>query len=124
MSSPPADADFIATCYEILLGRELESLDVVRDRAGWPRIEVVRSIVGSSEFMNDVLPALQTGLPFLADRFKGSPSLRQRLWAADSLGLDPKMSVKVRQSETWRDLLCSIEADHAFATSAGWPEPW
>ena len=125
-SSPPpvADADFIATCYEVLLGRELDSLDVVRDRAGWPRAEVVRSIVGSAEFTEAILPCLETGLPFRSGRFAGRPSLRQRLWAAEALGLGSAASEAVEGAQDWRDLLAALSGDVRFTQAVNWPRPW
>lgn len=107
-SDAPADQDFILTCYEVLLGRELDTFDVVRDRAGWPKAEVVQSIVGSSEFIEQVLPALETGFPFIGERFQGEPTLRQRLWAAEQLPIGEAGAHRVRASRSWRDLLTII----------------
>ena len=109
-SDRPADRDFIATCYEVFLGREIESLEVIRDRAGWPRSKVIRSIVQSAEFVDEVLPALETGYPFLGDRFRGKPSLRQRLWAADQLPTSSTLPQRLLSLENWREILtCLLE---------------
>lgn len=104
----PADWDFIVTCYEVLLGRELDTLDVIRDRAGWPKSEVIQSIVESAEFINEVLPTLETGYPFMGGRFSGEPSLRQRLWAADHFRISSPTSQPIRARQDWRTLLTHI----------------
>ena len=48
MQSDYADGDFIASCYEVFLGRELESATVVRERAGWPLVDALKSVVNSA----------------------------------------------------------------------------
>ena len=110
----PADGDFIATCYEVLLGRELDTLDVIRDREGWPKSEVIRSIVDSAEFKDEVLPALETGYPFLGDRFRGEPSLRQRLWTADQFAASHASRSSLPDAVTWRSLLTIMMGSCAF----------
>ena len=115
----PADQDFILTCYEVFLGRELDTFDVVRDRAGWPKSEVIHSIVGSTEFTEEVLPALETGYPFIGDRFRGEPSLRQRLWAAEQLPISRQTADRIRLTKSWSEILASFLNDCRFTSIAG-----
>ena len=112
MRDGPADQDFILTCYEVFLGRELDTLDVIRDRAGWPESEVIHSIVGSSEFAEHVLPALETGYPFIGDRFHDEPSLRHRMWVTEQLPLTPDSKAEVLTCQSWRSLLTLIVNDN------------
>jgi FkbM family methyltransferase len=104
MGDGPA-RDLIATAYEVLLGRELESVSVVRDRAHLPSVEILKGVLDSSEFKDNVLAALLSGDPFPHGRFPGSPSLRQRLWAADHFGGDGGSKAGMEAAQSWRGLL-------------------
>ena len=108
----------IANAYEVLLGRELESSGVVADRGQWPRSEILRSIVHSSEFLDNVLPALSDGR-WPQGRFPSPPGLSQRLWAAGHLPLGSETAAKLEALTTWTDVLQAILSDPTFRSTVG-----
>lgn len=107
---PKADRDFIATCYEILLGREMDPADaVVRDRLNWPTGEVVRSVMRSDEFRTGVLAALEGEARALPHENRSAgPTVRQRFWAVDRLGVSQAGAVRLEAAVSWREWLAAL----------------
>ena len=107
--------EFLATCYEVLLGRELEHGPVIRERETWPATRIVRSIVESSEFQANILTPLQQGRSFQDRLFHGVPTMRQRFWAADQLPVSGTTVAQLLSAPGWSDFLTILLADTAFA---------
>ncbi len=111
----PVDRDFIATAYEVLLGRELDSEDVIRDRSHWPATDVLRSVLGSDEFARSVVQPIRAGEPLPDHLFQHRLSLRHRYWIQDRLPTLPQTALKVERAATWREVLSSLLEDTRFA---------
>ena len=111
INKTPVDRDFIATTYEVLLGRELDSEDVLRDRISWPATEVLVSVLGSDEFAQSVMRPIKTGEPFSDHLFKHRLSLRHRYWVQDRLPILPETALAVQKAASWRDVLSSLVGD-------------
>ena len=112
-----AARSFIANCYELLLGRELESLAVVAERGRWPRSAILHSIVHSREFVDNILRAL-TDEDWPQGRFSAPPRLSQRLWAADNLPLRDGTKEELHAMTAWRTILTLILSDSVFRAEA------
>lgn len=119
INSRSVDRDFLATCYEAFLGRELENEKVMRDRLHLPASEAITSIVASPEFYDNVLDSLRAGRPLPEGKFPGRPSLRQRYWAADRLGISAGAIAAVETADTWEKFLIALLSDERFAILAG-----
>ena len=114
----PVDRTFIATIYTVLLGRELDSSQVIRDRMHWPASEVLTSVLGSEEFANSVIRPLDKDEPFAGHLFQDRLSLRDRYWVMDRLPLLPETKRLVEQAMDWRQLLASLVGDSRFMSLA------
>ncbi len=112
----PVDRDFIATAYEVLLGRELDSKDVIRDRGHWPATEVLASVLGSDEFARSVLGPIRASEPLSGDLFQHRLSLRHRYWMQDRLPILPETAAAVQKAASWREVLASLVADARLAS--------
>ncbi len=111
--------DFIASCYEVFLGRELESDAVVQQRGAWTTTEILRSVIGSSEFWQSAARAVCGGGPLPANLFNGRPTLRQRYWAAGLPGLSEQGAPRVEAAQGWLELLSALLNDPGFARVHG-----
>ncbi len=118
-ASSPVDRNFIANSYELFLGRDLETDDVVRDRNGWPVRNLLNSILSSTEFTSNVLLAVQQGRPFPAHLFQGRPTRRMKFWAADHLPVAPSTRESVARAEDWRELLQVLLSEPELMRQAG-----
>ena len=118
--APGVDSrDFIATSYEVLLGRELHPLAILQERGGWPPRDLVEAVVSSPEFIAAVRQPIERNLPFPSNRFASPPTLRQRFWAADRLGVSREAAVRIERANEWRDLLSVVLGDPLFAATHG-----
>ncbi len=113
--------EFLATCYEVLLGRELEDGPVIPEREAWPAAQIVHSILESPEFRANVLRPLGQGRPFREDLFFGRPTMRQRFWAADQLPVSGPSAVRLLSAPGWSDLLSVLLSDPVFAEAMALP---
>ncbi len=113
--------DFLATCYEVLLGRELETRVVIAEREAWPAVEIARSIVESPEFQDNVLRPLQRDEPFRPGLYPGGPTLRQRFWAADQLFVSAPSAAQLISASGWRDFLTVLLSDPGFSEAMALP---
>ena len=113
--SESAGREFLASCYEVFLGRSLESELVVHDRARWSKPEVVRSVVQSSEFQANALKSVRAGEALPDHIFDGRPTIRQRFWAADQLPLRSETRALIATADNWPDLLKLILDDQDFS---------
>ena len=109
-----AGREFLATCYEVFLGRSLESDGVVHNRARWPKSAIVLSVVKSSEFADNISIPLSKGEAFASHIFASSPSIRQKFWVIDELGLRPETCHAIEGAESWSDILTLILGDDHF----------
>jgi lipopolysaccharide biosynthesis glycosyltransferase len=109
-----ADATFVATSFQVLLGRlpadmtEYSSFTELGARA------VVTKIVKSSEFLSEVLLPLITGDKPSSHRFHGQPSSFHVLWAAQRLNLTGATVREITDIQSWIDLLSTILCDKGF----------
>ena len=106
-----AGRSFVASCYEVFLGRELDSVELADERGQWPLRAILHSILTSDEFNEAVAIPLRWGLPFGEDIFADRPTLTQKLWAADRLPVGPDTLKAVMGAQHWRDLLTALVGD-------------
>ena len=118
-TSQSAGREFLASCYEIFLGRSLESEVIIHDRAHWPKAEVIRSIVQSSEFQDNSARSVDFGGDLPEHLFKERPTIRQKFWVADELPLRPETRIKVEIAESWSEILSLIMTDQDFVRIIG-----
>jgi hypothetical protein len=111
--------DFIATTYEILLGREVEEPLLAFHRSASPASAVVRALIQSNEFREKAVKPLRCGERLAPNRWPGTPSVRQRLVAADRLPIASYTSAAVEKAPTWRSLLLALMQDEGFMAIAG-----
>lgn len=84
-----AGVDDVRSCYRLFLGREPESDEVVLEKVGQTRGQVVEAFLSSGEFASEVLGALQDG-GAAADRlYADQPGAYTAAWVARWLGVDP-----------------------------------
>ena len=112
----PVDRDFIATAYEVLLGRELDNEEVIRDRGHWPATEVLASVLGSGEFAQSIRRPIRAGEPLPEHLFEHRLSLRHRYWVQDRLPILPETAAAVQNAESWREVMASLVADARFSS--------
>ncbi len=115
----PVDRDFIASAYEVLLGRELDSEDVIRDRGGWPATEVLASILDSEEFAGSITRPLKAGEPLSEHLFQHRLSLRHRYWITDRLPVLPQTADAVEQAVDWPEVFRLLIADGRLMSLMG-----
>jgi lipopolysaccharide biosynthesis glycosyltransferase len=113
------DWDFIATAYEVFLGRDLETVQVVADRGHWSALAVLKSVINCFECDTTVLEPIRKKRHFQAGRHRGAPSIRQKLWAADRLPLLDATAKRVRDAEGWRDMLEALFGDERLMEWCG-----
>jgi lipopolysaccharide biosynthesis glycosyltransferase len=114
----PVDRDFIATLYEVLLGRELDSPEVIRDRKHWPATEVLASILKSEEFDKAVVQPLRRGESPPGHLFQHRLSVRHRYWIADRLPVLPETAAAVERAADWRGVLERLVNDSRLMSFA------
>lgn len=117
----PTSRDFLASCYELLLGRELEDPNVFRSRANLTAAQLIESVIGCEEFEDAVYRPLASGSDLPDSRFAGAPSIRQRYWAADRLPILNHSSEGVERATNWLSLLRALCSDAHLMTLAGLP---
>lgn len=115
---------FLASCYEVFLGRDLESDAVVYHRAHWSKDAVVLSVVKSSEFMANIVAPLSQGEALAPHIFIGSPSIRQKFWIVDELGLRSDTCFDIERAETWPEVLTLLLSDVNFCQANDLPLDW
>ncbi len=110
---------FVAACYEIFLGRDLDAPSVAEERGRWPADEVLRSVVGSDEFSDSIARPLLMGRPFPEHLFVERLTVRHRYWILAALPLDDATADAVWAADGWRDLLTALLADGRLMRAAG-----
>jgi lipopolysaccharide biosynthesis glycosyltransferase len=113
------DRDFIASAYEILLGRPHESNFVIQHRLHHAPLPILSGFLTSDEFRDAAITPLERNDALASDRWPGEPSLRQRYWAADRLPLDPESRIKVEAAGSWRELLTALLHDARIKSITG-----
>lgn len=108
-----ADAAFVITAHEALLGCEPTAAEVGELR-NLPADEVVRRLVGSVRFAATTLLSLRTGAAFASGTFTSRLALRHRLWAAERLPVTAASARTLVQAEDWRELLQALLDDLRF----------
>ena len=114
-----AGRDFLATCYEVFLGRSIEGDGAVHSRACWAKPAVILSVIRSPEFIANVLTPLAKKEALSDHTFKGQPSMRQKFWIIDELGLRAETSSDVENAETWPEILTLLLRDGNFRQAYG-----
>ncbi|WP_294389623.1 glycosyltransferase [uncultured Sphingomonas sp.] len=117
------DRDFVASAYEILLGRPHESNFVIQHRLAHAAMPIINGLLTSDEFRDAVVTALRDGTALPHGRWPGKPTLRQKYWAADRLPLAPTTRIKVEEADSWLDLLATILSDERFQMMTGCVQP-
>lgn len=112
---------FVATCYEVFLGRDLDALEVADERGLWPVGEVLRSIIDCEEFSEGVLSCLQFEEQFPPHLYQARLTIRHRLWAADELPLSEKGLAAMWEATDWRDFLKTLVEDERLMGEAQLP---
>ena len=110
---------FVAACYEIFLGRDLDDPSVAEERGRWPADESLRSVVGSDEFSDSVARPLLMGRPFPEHLFVERLTVRHRYWLLAALPLDDATADAVWAADGWRELLTALLADERLMRAAG-----
>ena len=111
--------DLIPTCYEVFLGRQLESKAVIDQRDHWSARDIIKSIVQSSEFACNAVRWVFEDVRPSPHIFQDQPSIRQKLWAADQLELEAEAKVAVEDVDTWMALLSLLLCDENFKKAYG-----
>lgn len=109
-----AGRDFVASCYEVLLGREVDVVSVVEERGRWPAEEVLQSFLSSGEFEERIYQRLKTGRSFDASLFSSPLRMYHRYWIIDRFPLSPEVREQVKKAISWRDLLGCLISDEKF----------
>jgi lipopolysaccharide biosynthesis glycosyltransferase len=117
----PVDAEFVASCYEVLLGRDAENDVVLKNRVTLSQSAVVASIVQSQEFHHEVYRRFQRVGSFGSDRYVGVPSIRQRHFAGDRLPVLRSTAILLTKARDWREFLGHLLSDANILEIAGLP---
>ena len=110
---------FVAACYEIFLGRDLDDPSVAEERGRWPGDEILRSVVGSAEFADSVARPLLTGRPFPGHLFVERLTVRHRYWILAALPMDEPTIGAIWAAADWRGLITALLADERMMRAAG-----
>lgn len=114
-----ADPAFIATAFEILLGREPDGDAEYLTYSRFTASELIRRLVNSTRFVKATLLPLVFDDPFEGGRFGRELTSRHKLWAADRLHLLPHTVDRLGAAETWREFLLAIIGDPDFRRKTG-----
>ena len=112
--SPLIDRVFAASCYELLLGREIESDAIFTDRAHMTRKEFTDVVRSCEEFIGEVVDKVATGTPFAGSRFEGRPTLVHKTFVLEYLQITPMTARRVPHVGSWRELLELLVHDRFF----------
>jgi hypothetical protein len=119
--APPGGRTFVAACYEVFLGRELDSPDVAEERGSWPVRDILRSIIGSEEFADAAAWSLRHASSFPSGIFREKLSLRHKYWICDWLPIQRSTREVVHAADDWRAVLSALVADEHLMQLAGCP---
>lgn len=117
-----AGRDAVATCYEIFLGRDLDSMAVAEERGAWPLAEVIASFIDCEEFEVNVLAPLGRSERLPDWLFHDRPRVRHRMWIADQLPLLASAAEAIVGAEHWDEVLRILVGD-PLLMSVGGREP-
>ena len=106
-----AGRDFVASCYELFLGRDVDALMVVEERGSWSVDEVLSSFLACKEFEEVVYAPLRSGTPFSETLFCTPLLARHRFLVLDRLPILLDTRRRVQDVLSWRDLLASLARD-------------
>ena len=115
----PSGRSFIAFCYEIFLGRDLDSADVAEERGAWSIPEMLHSILTCDEHIESVTIPLRWGLPFSTNLFEDRLTMACRMWIVDHLPIAAGSAEAVMVARSWRDLLTTLLSDERMMKVAG-----
>ena len=101
---------FVACCYEILLGRDIDFVSVLTERGQGPATQVVETFLKSDEFDKNVYQRVRSGQA-LEGLYNAPLLARHRYWAAENLQLTPETVIEVTYAKSWREMLCFLLAD-------------
>lgn len=110
---------FAAACYEVLLGRQAETVNILDKRDHLTCADFTKEVLASTEFDTLVMKPLIDGTAFQPGRFSGTPSLNQRFFAADRLPIYRHSKRAIEGAKSWRHLLAALLADRHFMSRAG-----
>ncbi len=110
--------EFVGMCYQLFLGRDLDSLSVAEERGAWPEDEIIRSICESDEFAM-IVQNLLSGQPMESHKFTGEVSDEQRSWVLDRLLLTDETRAAVQREKERRGLLGLLLGDEQLMEAAG-----
>ena len=116
---PGAGLTFLALCYQVLLGRELDADSMAEERRQWSVGDILRCLVTCDEFNDLVLFPLRSATSFSEHLFAGRPSPVHRFWVAEYLPVSPQALEVVSAASTWREILTSLVGDQIFMSAAG-----
>lgn len=109
-----ADTNFVATAFQVFLGREPQSIEEIARYAGLRALAVVRAILHSEEFLAGTLVSLKLNAPFPTGTFEYEPTIRHIGWVTERLPLRRRDSVKEAGTSTWRSILTHLLNDEFF----------
>ena len=113
--------DFIASCYEIFLGRHIDDLSVADERGRWPLEEALPSITTSDEFVLNVYQPLHGSTALRTSHDRSGPSVRQRVWIIDTLPMALSTTSALAEAKDWAELLTALLSDSELCRMAGLP---
>jgi hypothetical protein len=110
IDEPAAGREFVASCYEVFLGRDIDLVSVVDERGQWPVPRVVQSFLDSGEFGVCVYERIRSGQ--VLDGIYGTPLVaRHRYWAVEKLPISQETASDVIYAKSWREMLRYLLAD-------------
>ena len=109
-----SDAAYVATAFQVLLGRAPRDAEEFIAFAGLGAKETIVSIVKSREFLSDVLLPWIMREPWSSNIFPGVPEEVHRLWAEQRLNLSAHSVEEVKSARSWATLLAPILRDPSF----------
>ena len=117
-----ATAADVRGAYRVLLGRDVESDAVLREKVGQPLEPMIAGLMGSGEFVDRVVASL-VDARHPGDRFAGLPLPDDAAWVRDALPVTEETAAAVVRADTWRDLLLAVFADPRFGPAVDALEP-
>jgi O-antigen biosynthesis protein len=100
----PATQEDIENCYNLILGRYPESVEIISEALGQPVHSIIKDMISSKEF-SDVVQPLLSGRNLRHSYLGKKPDDSMLFWLNERIFLDKEFSREVLSARTWEDIL-------------------
>lgn len=107
----PLSSNDVVSGFQLAFGRDPESDETIRDKQRFSRIELLKVLFTSSEFLHKTYHQVMQSQPISGGLFDAPPTEALSDWAADFCPLSPISRESVRASRTWYALFFNLFSD-------------